>query len=158
MVRPTKFKKLAAGGVDQGDISLNRFGMVPVIQKSVGVSAGVIGANGISTFRIGVTPDDGADVLEILTILDADVVDAGEGVILDFGTSADASAFGTIVVSAFGRYVLPVRNASAVPDTGTTHGSAFAVTAGTSIVVQPSTAQASFICYTTFLQNKTSDF
>lgn len=156
MVKPTKFTKIAAGGRDKGDISLNAFGMVPVIQKSVGVSAGVLAGGGTDNFRIGIVPDDGADVLEILTIVPDDS-GVDNGLVLDFGTSANASAFGVIVVSAAGRYLLPIRNVAQI-GVAVAHGSAFSVDAGTSIIVQPSSSEADFICYTTFLQNKTTDF
>ncbi len=82
MARTTKFRKVASGGVDRGDVTLNRFGMVPIIQKSPGVSA-------IGQSRIGVMPDDGGEVLEILTLIDIAVGGSAVAMTIDFGTSAD---------------------------------------------------------------------
>lgn len=156
MANPTKFKKIAAGGLNQGDASLNRFGIVPIIQKSQTVSAGITVADGGSHIRIGVCPEDGANLLDILTIVEDDV-STDDGVILKYGTSADASAFGVIVVSGYGRYTLPHRNAAQV-GAGVVQSSAYSVTAGTHIIVEPSTADATFVTFTTFLQNQTTDF
>lgn len=159
MVAPTKFRKLAAGGVNQGDATLNRFGMVPVIQKSDGVSA-------VSTNpTIAVVPDDGADVLEIMLLVDDPAVPSAATV--KFGTSANNALFGQMSVSGVGRYSLPFINYAALTGNVTVPGSAFAVTAGTQITAFVSassvgggdlTTPPSFVAYTTFLQNKTTDF
>ena len=159
MVRPTKFRKIAAGGLDQGDNTLNNFGMVPVTQKSVGVSA-------VSTNpTIAIVPDDGADILEIFLLVDDPAVPSAATV--KFGTSASNAKFGQISVSGTGRYTLPLRSGSL---TGDVHvaGSAFAVTANAVITAYVSassvgggnaiTGAPSFVAYTTFLQNKTTDF
>ncbi len=167
MAKTTGFRKVRSGGVDQGDITLTRFGMVPITQKSPGVSA-------FGQARIGVVPDDGADVMEILTLVDIATGGSAARVTLDFGTSANTSAFGVIVVGEIGRYTLPFKNAvhqdlSAAPTvflasehdlTVNVSGSNYTVaSAGQHILVTVTSASGGnavapgFICYTTYLQN-----
>ena len=166
MAKTTGFRKVRSGGVDLGDLTLNRFGMVPVTQKSPGVSA-------IGQHRIGVVPDDGAEIMDILTMVDIAVGGSAAAMTLDFGTSANTSQFGTIVVDAIGRYTLPYKNAIHRPSAAaidyrnaehllTVHvsGSNYAVaSAGQHIIVTVASASGGaatapgFICYTTYLQN-----
>ncbi len=154
MARTTKFKKLASGGVDRGDLTLNRFGMVPIIQKSPGVSA-------VGQARIGVMPDDGGEVLEILTLVDIAVGGSAVAMTIDFGTSANTSAFGVIMVSAIGRYTLPALNhplqsGFVVNVSGSNYTVASAGQHILATVTSASGGEATppkFICYTTFLQN-----
>ena len=116
-------------------------------------------------------PDDGADVLEILTMIDIAVGGSAATMTIDFGTSANTSAFGVIVVSGIGRYTLPTKDftvvtalgVSAIP-TGhplTVHvsGSSYCIaSAGQHILATIASASGGaavvpgFICYTTFLQ------
>ena len=166
MTKTTGFRKIKAGGLDLGDVTLNRFGMIPITQKSPGVSA-------MGESRIGVVPDDGADILEIITMVDVAPTGSAFQVQLDFGTSATQALFGTIILDAIGRYSLPFKNAvqtdfSAAPTAFlpaehdlTVHvsGSNYTVaSAGTHILVTVAsasgdiTAAPGFICYTTFLQ------
>ncbi len=153
MAKTTGFRKVRSGGVDRGDLTLNRFGMVPIIQKSVGVSA-------LGQFRIGVMPDDGGEVLEIMTMVDVAAVTAATTFTLDFGTSANTSAFGVIEISGIGRYPLPFANVVPNALTVIVSGSNYTVgSAGQHILVtvvsgsgSPDTAPG-FICYTTYLQN-----
>ena len=152
MAKTTGFRKVRSGGVDQGDLTLNRFGMVPIVQKSPGVSA-------IGQFRIGVVPDDGADILEILTMVDIAVTTAASTFTLDFGTSADTSAFGVIEVSGIGRYALPLAQFTPNALTVIVSGSRYTVaSAGQHILVTVASGSASpdtppgFISYITYLQ------
>ena len=164
MSKTTGFRKVKAGGLDLGDKALNRFGMIPIVQKSTGVSA-------MGEHRIAVVPDDGADILEILTMVDVDATGSAQRVSLVFGTSADTSRLGKIILEGIGRYSLPVKDLfqasavgtvfSAVGHALTTHvsGSKYTIaSAGTHILVTVAsasgdiTAAPGFICYTTFLQ------
>jgi hypothetical protein len=156
MAKTTGFRKVRSGGVDRGDATLNRWGMVPIIQRSDSVSA--VGQN-----RIGVMPDDGGDVLEILTLVDVGVTGSAATMTIDFGTSANTSAFGVIVVSAEGRYTLPVRNVG-VPDALTVNVSGsnyFVASAGQHILATLASASGgestppTFRCFTTYLQDRT---
>ena len=173
MAKTTGFRKVRSGGVDQGDVTLNRFGMIPIIQKSVGVSAGSFAdplPAGGGQQRIGVVPDDGADILEILTMVDIAVGGSAATMTIDFGMSADTSAFGVIVVSGIGRYTLPTKDFVVVTAAGvsgiptghplTVHvsGSRYTTSAGQHILATIASASGGsitvpgFICYTTFLQ------
>ncbi len=136
--------------------------MVQIIQKSVGVSAGSFSTplpDGGGQTRIGVMPDDGGEVLEILTMVDIAVGGSAASMTIDFGTSANTSAFGVIMVSGIGRYSLPHRGDT---DALTVHvsGSNYTVvSAGQHIVATIASASGGaatvpgFICYTTYLQN-----
>ena len=166
MAKTTGFRKIKSGGLDRGDVTLNRFGMVPITQKSVGVSA-------IGETRIAIVPDDGAEILEILTLVDIAVGGSAAAMTLDFGTSAATAGLGTIVVTDIGRYTLPFNNAEVRPSAAATDyrnaehlltvhvsGSRYTmVSAGTHILVTVASASGGastapgFICYTTFLQN-----
>ena len=170
MAKTTGFRKIRSGGVDQGDVTLTRFGMVPIVQKSVGVSAGSFSdplPAGGGQQRIGVVPDDGADILDILTMVDIAVGGSAATMSLDFGTSANTSAFGVVIVSGVGRYSLPYKTAIGdVASSGLEHpltvhvsGSNYTVaSAGQHILVTVASASGGsstvpgFICYTTFLQ------
>jgi len=171
MARTTGFRKVRSGGVDRGDVTLNRFGMVPIVQKSVGVSAGSFSTPlpaGGGQARIGVVPDDGADILEILTLVDIEVAGSAGTMTIDFGTSANTSALGVIVVSGIGRYTLPVKTnvgdgtlatASEHPLIVHVSGSNYTIaSAGQHILATIASASGgattapTFICYTTYLQ------
>ena len=164
MSKTTGFRKIRAGGLDQGDVTLNRFGMIPIIQKSVGVSA-------MGEHRIAVVPDDGADILDILTLVDVDATGSAQRASLEFGTSADTTRFGKIILEGVGRYSLPVKELYQASADGTlfsavghalvahVSGSEYTIaSAGTHILVTVAsasgdiTAAPGFICYTTFLQ------
>lgn len=160
MVKPTKFRKAAAGGLDKGDYTLNPFGIIPIIQESPGISA--VATNP----TIAVVPDDGATIMEMAMYVEGSALPSAVSVKL--GTSANNALFGQFSVSGPGRYVLPVRNAGELTGTVIVNASAFTVTANTVLTAYVSassvgggnaiTTAPQFKVYTTFLQSKTTDF
>jgi len=154
MPKPTNFLKIQAGGRDVGDSSKDGRGVTPVIQKSASVSA-------FGSTRIGVVPAGGADLLEILTLVDVAVGGSAGAVTLDFGTSANASAFGVVhVTNGVGRYLLPryvAGTAAASLDVHVSGSNFQAIASGTPILVAVtsasggSTTAPTLNCYTTWL-------